>query len=390
MVEDLIWFNTAKIVEALSASNCTNLPDWYEYYNYKDRNKSKNHIFRTLDTGIATSACLINRYNIADSNSWFQQTTAISKSMMIPDLTIELSWEEITYNRVKEIESYLTGTSDTLIVRYSGGLDSTYIVCALLKYASKDLLNNTTIMLSTESILENPYFYKDVITKNFKHFLNNKEEANHQIDTALYVTGKHGDKILATDTGLKWVWENKERTKHHYRKCKDSIIQEFYKHLYEYDAAAKYYELIDNSIKQSGLPIITVYDFYWWFSFNYAWIDYSFNTDYFDRAGNKRTNNFPWFDTLDFQRWSIHHIGSNLKFDLDTHNEKKVLKDFIFDIDKNDFDRKFKTKCRSDDIKAVSNNHVFKLAVDANESTILSNRNTILADAARLGIIPHQ
>lgn len=388
METKLIWFNAAKIAEALTTSGSSELPSWYDYYNYKDQDKSKEHIFKVLDTGIATATCLINRQDITDAASSFQQTTAISDSMLIPDITTTLSWEEITYARVKEFESSTTG--NRLIVRYSGGLDSTYIVCALLKYASKDLLDNTTIMLSTESILENPYFYKDVITKNFKHFLNNKEEANYQIDDAVYVTGKHGDKILATDTGLKWVWENKEKAKWHYSKCKDSIIKDFYKHLHSYEAAAKYYDLIDNSIKKSNLAINTVYDFYWWFSFNYAWIDYSFNTDYFDSVGNKRTNNFPWFDTLDFQRWSMQHVGSNLKFDLDTHDEKRVLKDFIFEIDKNEFDRKFKTKYRSDDIKPILNKHSFKLAVDANESTIISNRNTILADAMRLGLISVQ
>ena len=382
MESKLIWFNAARISEALALSSYTELPSWYEYYNYKDQ----DHIFKVLDSGIASSMCLINRQNINDVSSSFQQTPAILDNMLIPELTTPLSWEEVTYARVKEIEAYLDITGNRLIVRYSGGLDSTYILCALLKYASKDLLNNTAIMLSTESVLENPYFYKDVITKNFKNFLNNKEESNYHINDALYVTGKHGDKILATDTGLKWVWENKDKAKYHYSKCKDSIIQDFYKHLHSYEAAAKYY----NSIKQSSLAITTVYDFYWWFSFNYGWVDYSFMTEYFDSAGNKRTNNFPWFDTLDFQRWSMQNVGSNLKFDLDTCDEKRVLKDFIFEIDKNDFDRKFKTKYRSGDIKTVTTQHSFKLAVDANESTIMSNRSTILADAMRLGLIPVQ
>lgn len=389
METELIWFNASRIAEALAASDCSTMPDWYEYYHYKDKDKSEQHIFRLLDTSVATASCLINRQNIADVACSFQHTSAIPTQMLMPSLTTKLTWDEITYSRVMEIESMMRNNRQ-LIIRYSGGLDSTYIVCALLKYASKDLLNNTVIMLSTDSVLENPYFYKDVIVKNFKHFLNNKEESNYHLTDAVYVTGKLGDKILASDTGLKWVWENKEKAKYHYSKCKDSIVQAFYKHLHSKGAAVRYYELIDSSIVKSNLPIITAYDFFWWFSFNYAWVDYSFNTDYFYSTGNKRINNFPWFDTLDFQRWAMENIGSNLKFDLDTYDEKRVLKDFIYDIDKNEFDRKFKTKYRSDDSKTIITKHSFKLAVDANESTIISNRNTILADAMRLGIIPQQ
>lgn len=383
MVETkLVWFNALEITRALLATG-KSLPSWAEYYNYKD--SSEQHIFKLLDTGISSASCLVDRQGTGSIHQ-----LAIVDHMRIPELTTMLTWDEITYNRVKEIESYLSNTGSRLVVRYSGGLDSTYIVCALIKYASKDLLDNTIIMLSTDSVIENPYFYKEVLVKTFKHFLNNKDQVNHSLSDAVYVTGKLGDKILSSDTGLKWIWENKDKSKYHYTRCKDSIVNDFYRYLHSYNAAAQYYEIIDNSIKQSNLPIVTVYDFYWWFSFNYAWVDYSYGTDYFDTAGNKRTNNFPWFDTQEFQQWAMHNVGSNLKFDLDTHDEKKVLKDFIFEIDKNEFDRKFKIKYRSNDAIGTTSKHSFKLAVDANESAILSDRNTILADAMRLGLIPVQ
>lgn len=388
MVETkLTWFNAKEITKSLRVLNSSNnAPGWCDLYDYAG--DSENHIFKRLDTGgLATASCLVNRQGSTSSS--IHHLSVIDR-MLIPDSSTALSWDDITYKRVKEIESCLNETGSKLIVRYSGGLDSTYIVCALIKYASKDLLNNTVIMLSTDSVLENPYFYADVIVKNFRHFLNNKEESNHALQDAMYVTGKLGDKILSSDTGLKWIWENREKSKYHYSKCKDIIVKDFYRCLHSYNAAEKYYELIDSSIKQSGLPVVTVYDFYWWFSFNYAWVDYYYSSDYFDSCGNKRINNFTWFDTSDFQIWAMQHIGSDLKFDIDTQNEKKVLKDFIYDVDHNEFSRKFGIKYHSNDAVGTTNKHSFILAIDANESTIMTNRNTILADAMRLGLIPVQ
>jgi PP-loop superfamily ATP-utilizing enzyme len=46
---------------------------------------------------------------------------------------------------------------------YSGGIDSTLVIISLLKNASEEERNNITILLSENSIGENPNFYKDHI-----------------------------------------------------------------------------------------------------------------------------------------------------------------------------------------------------------------------------------
>ena len=81
------------------------------------------------------------------------------------------------------------------------------------------------------------------------------------------------------------------------------------------------------------------------------------------------SNFMPWFSSDAYQLWSIHNRNNNSKFDGTTRSFKMPAKEYIYDLDKNDYYKDYKTKVNSKYLKA--RNRYAKVSLVYNDGTII-------------------
>lgn len=135
------------------------------YYN-KDlvANNSNHHlpgikkfsfVFRIFGT---KEPCIIDRTNTL-------RTPVVIKNVCpIPVFSpMKRPFEELCNERARELLMRADALGSSIYVLWSGGIDSTLVLVSLLKNASTAQKKNIVVLLSEESIGENPRFYQEHI-----------------------------------------------------------------------------------------------------------------------------------------------------------------------------------------------------------------------------------
>ena len=108
------------------------------------------------------------------------------------------TYEEICNERAIELLNKADTMKVSLCVFYSGGIDSTLVMVSLLKNATEEQKKNIVVLLSEESISENPNFYKEYIQGKLK--VESSANFPYIVGTnALLVTGEHNDQLFGSD-----------------------------------------------------------------------------------------------------------------------------------------------------------------------------------------------
>jgi hypothetical protein len=281
------------------------------------------------------------------------------------------SFETITDEQAIVIKNRINA-GEKFAVMYSGGIDSTVVLAALIKNLTTEELTKIVVCASGDSVIENPYFWKK--------FVNNKltvlDSKQHKYDDLIEkgyipITADEGDCLFGTLIGLilynnfdymvsklgpdarlklsnlKYKISDPEI---HYSEFKDLIIahldsswdQRFGRILYE-----KYVR----NIETASVPIHSLHDFFWWLIFNVKYLNCSVRGAlyYNDRIEYKTAINtiVNWFNAADYQRWSMVNNNNGLKIRSTPISYKNVAKDYIYDVDGNEWYRTFKTKIES-------------------------------------------
>lgn len=232
-------------------------------------------------------------------------------------------------------------------VDWSGGIDSTVIVVALLRNLAPADLDNVIINLNAFSYWEHPDFYRDHIRPNFRCI--NTQQYDRDVRNCVHHYRVHGDpadmlwgaarSLQAKKDGidLSRSWRDN-----------DTAWQQFNRRLWGDQAARWIYRVMAQSIEsvpQYGVE--TIADWYWWLNFNFKWVQ-KMVYDYApaDQPQQYFDNIVPWYADPVYQLWSINHGRfSLLNSSLDAY--KSEAKDYIWSWDHNDLYRKFKLKFNS-------------------------------------------
>lgn len=236
--------------------------------------------------------------------------------------------EDLIEDRITELIS----TNKKIYVMWSGGIDSTVIVCGLLKRGV-----SFEILLSEGSVEENKPMYETLVkTSNVKlHWIKSIYSSPAKIvkDDGIVLNGYPADQLFGRwkfaknfeYSMLHDKWENHDiRTMYpimgqHEQNGYDGAADLFLRHMHE-------------SIKGSPFEIRTVFDFMWWGIYNFGWQDRKqYHLQYLD---TKDLNAVAFYDNNDFQKWTI--VNHDLKLLKDTVSEtcKWQLKDYIYDYTK--------------------------------------------------------
>ena len=258
------------------------------------------------------------------------------------------TYSDITDQRAIDVLNNLPDNKK-LWINWSGGIDSTVPLCAILKNWSASDLERVVVGLTPTSIFENPQLYytfiKDKIKiKNSNDPINMNEYQLILGDPELFPISKYTD-IPNVHPGL---FDSSIAS------CKDKFINYLSDRINK-NYGVTHYEKLTESAESVGTdyPIETLADLIWWEGFNWQWKG-RYGRDFLAFYNPENNfdqfveNNILWYSSTDYQKWSMKNKGPGETYGKDMTKIKMSQKKYIYDFDKNHFYFNFKSKFPSD------------------------------------------
>lgn len=302
-------------------------------------------------------------------------STAVVDEHIMPayDATFNKTFSDITDARAIEIGKILETTDKKMAVFYSGGIDSTTCVSALIKNLTEDQLSKISIAMSADSVIENPIFYKDFIQgkittiDSMKFTYSDLVELNYicvsadigdalfgtELGTKMYPQFKHLSNNMTADVRKQFetIYYDISNSEVHYSRYKELIIEYFNRLLkngtdttiIDNTFGELYYEKLDLNVRTSSVPIHSLHDFYWWIIFNIKYLHCALRPGLIYSKGKNRKQVFGqnlinWFGNADYQLWSMVNNNNGQKIRGTTQGTYKyAAREYIYDLDKNDW-----------------------------------------------------
>ena len=316
-----------------------------------------------------------NRF-VTRNGEWslpWNQTLPPEFKMPELDLGFNKTFEQVTNERAQEIKHRINKNDQHFAVMYSGGIDSTVVLSALIKNLSIKELENVVVCASSHAIVENPQFWKKFIYGKFKIIDSAKTKYDDLIEKGYFaITADEGDCIFGTALGLT-LYTNYDHylTKVssnmrprleslkgkftdpdvHYSAYKDVILEHF-KIASNPAFAESFYNKFEKNIQTSSIKINSLHDYFWWMIFNIKYLNCSVRGAiyYNDRVSTEyvvKLGIINWFNGQDYQRWSMVNNNNGQKIIKGPATYKMAARQYIYDLDKNDWYFYFKIKLES-------------------------------------------
>jgi hypothetical protein len=266
----------------------------------------------------------------------------------------DLSWSDVTDQRARELEKLLIDNHKQAVVLWSGGIDSTCMVVAILKNFDKSNLSRVQIACNRNGIVEYPKFYFEYICKYFQ-LVDTVEFYNAFPDTnnIIAVHGNEGDRIMI---GMVPYYDycmsvrNNDLLDRSWKKDADTLIKHVAEKSRSKDYAVWYYEKACQSIESVQVPLTTYLDLMWWMGFNYNWTHQVIGPwlalNRTDRISwpQYQAQRIAWYNTKHYQQWSMKNNGPMVKHQGKFGTLKHHAKDYIFDYNRDTWYRDNKIK----------------------------------------------
>ena len=246
-----------------------------------------------------------------------------------------LTYDNSTFSQVADAraidllqQSYC---KDNVYVMWSGGIDSTVALTSIYKNWPAEDLAKLTVLCNSVSIKENPEFFKLIVSKKTK-IETSTPRIEQFLRKGIVITGELGDQIFGSDIVGQCVKLFGEDVIH-------KPWQEYAPRYFESVAAngLQGYEQYRPIVNESLFELKSVYDFFWWLNFTQKWQHVQLRTltsKTWTSPATSFKNLIHFFDTPEFQLWSIHNHHLKIK---DTWTSYKfTAKDYVIDYTKDD------------------------------------------------------
>lgn len=225
-----------------------------------------------------------------------------------------------------------------IYVMWSGGIDSTAVLTAILRNWPKSDLERVTVLCDNNSIKENRNFFA-IVAKNFK-ILPSSHQMEKYCKLGYVVTGELNDQLFGSEVVGKCVETWGESAIHDDWKV---VAPKLFSLLSpEYGAEA--YDNYRQIAFESHFELQTTQDFFWFLNFTQKWQHVQLRMLISTSWTDPKTyflNLCSFFDTEYFQIWSIHNQNKKIQ---DTWlSYKYIAKEYIIDYSK---DESFKNKLK--------------------------------------------
>ncbi len=263
--------------------------------------------------------------------------------------TFPKTFEELCDERAAQVLADAEKLSTTMYVLYSGGIDSTCLLVSLLKHATPQQKENIVVLLSHESIIENPRFYDAHIRGKLR--TGSSISFTDRIGADCYLlSAEHNDMVMGSEKiGKMMTRYGPESIYEPYNR--DTIAGLFSGSFDgDMDLAHFYVDIFERIRNTAPVPIENNMDFLWWANFVVKWQSCFHYILLFTppRNAEKVTQAYldqrfiSFYNTEDFQLWSMNNLDKRIK---DTWKSYKwVVKDIIYNYNKDADYRDHKTK----------------------------------------------
>jgi hypothetical protein len=227
-------------------------------------------------------------------------------------------------------------------VLWSGGIDSTAALVSLLKAAGeRGCRDRLEVLLSEQSVAEYPDFHQRFVTTLDHRFVEAPVTA-HIDPSRLVVTGEHGDQIFGSAKAHLYVEDG--RAFEPWRSTLPRLLSESLDSPAAADAVAGYIEPL---LYASPIPLMTIFDAFWWLNFSLKWQIVGLRLAVFRITDTRRVflSLRHFFSHSSFQSWSLRNHDK--KIGTDWASYKMPLKDYIFDFTGDEEYRRTKIKMPS-------------------------------------------
>lgn len=236
---------------------------------------------------------------------------------------------DICDERAIQLYNQAVESGKKLVVMYSGGIDSTLILCALLKNINeKELKENTIVLLSDLSIQENLNFYYDHVVKKFNCVPSYKFPYYIGNDKFLFTSGENADQLFGSQaTGAYTMDKDYDIVFEPLEKTESTIIDWMTDRCGDKVNGEKIYFTLKKITDAAPVKIDNAFKYFWWLNFTTKWQSVYVRMLPFSK--NKHTlkleeNYTTFYHTKNFQLWALNNI-------CEKSNPKQVAKEYIFD-----------------------------------------------------------
>lgn len=274
------------------------------------------------------------------------------------------SLADIADKRATELIKVAKNTNRNIVVMWSGGIDSTFVLTSILKNISEADHELLTVSLTTHSISDNPDFYFKFLSGNKKIRIVNASNFsvdNNFLENNLLLHGDPGDGVFGPSSIMYKLFSENQTHLEPWRKHSKAIMQLFEptieKDMFlEPGIGEWFFNIVTRTLEESGYAdhVSTVVDWYWWTYFNFKWAGictYPLHNGIVEKEhqgiteeNHKFYADNIFFHTPEFQYWSYSNLKNLIGLDVfKTH--KLTAREYIYEFDKNFlyFSRKRKT-----------------------------------------------
>lgn len=240
----------------------------------------------------------------------------------------EKTFATICEEQAKAIISQAEEKDKPIRVLWSGGIDSTTVLVALIQALEGNLKNRVEldVLLSQESIDEYPLFFKRFIENKLKYTLFKAPIGPWISDRYITVTGEHGDQLFGSDKAKNAILSGNA-----FRPVMNVLPHIISRKLGCSTRADTVIEFLAPQIAQCPIPVNTLYDYLWWMNFSMKWQNVAYRL--IANAGlppaSLDTTIFHFFKHRDFQRWSISNPEAKISSDWTSY--KYLAKKYIYE-----------------------------------------------------------
>jgi len=324
----------------------------------------KNLAIKELLFTLSMHHCFTDRSNYNDKLA-FDTAHSISP-IPIVNHNFNKTFAEINDQRANEVRILANQANKKLLIRWSGGIDSTMIMVSILRNFPKADLALIEVALNSSSIIENPHFYNQYVKDQF-NIIDSSLLIYDQDLMSRYIVidSEPADFLYGLAISPLYKQYHNGVCGLDLHKNKDVVIDLLLNKMYVYEKrseaiditdqdrlnfALRYYDLVCGSAYSHNRPLKTIGDFWWWRSFNWffqhnifkPYLDFSSKFDQ-DNFNQWKASYLPWCLTNDFQQWSMTN-GYGVKFKDSITEHKLEARKYIHSFFKDSWYSSFKTK----------------------------------------------
>ena len=242
------------------------------------------------------------------------------------------TFSDICDATARTIITEATDRGQKIQVLWSGGIDSTAALVALVNNIAEADRSRLEVVLSMDSINEYPLFFRQFILRELPFKVIQPPITDHFSDTGLIVTGEHGDQLFGSDKLLPLI-VNQLAYEDYPTVLPIYLTNKFGNHR-KVDALIEYLQPL---IQACPHPIVTTFDLFWWLNFTIKWQQVSLRMPVFSFREDvhplySRFRHF--FRNEDFQRWSLNNYQHRAAATLEDY--KRPAKEYIYQYTKDE------------------------------------------------------